>query len=146
METKQKEKLGRYLRNSSRFLWGFGKGLRQAATYAWLKEEYGYEFDSKKSYSFVTKQLVDSKEVGIERLINEVIIPHVKKRYGDDVLKSLHRYWHECVLPDYSFVIVNYLKGNAYPFLEINNQYEYVERWGEFAGIWFEEIEPHFEI
>jgi len=31
--------------------------------------------------------------------------------------------------------------SNAFPFLEVNTQFNYVERWGELAGVWFEEIE-----
>jgi hypothetical protein len=33
----------------------------------------------------------------------------------------------------------NILDGS--PFIEVNTQFNYVERWGEFAGPWFEEIE-----
>ena len=34
------------------------------------------------------------------------------------------------------------LKEPAHIFLQINTQWDYVERWTVFGGLWFEEIEP----
>ena len=45
------------------------------------------------------------------------------------------------MLPDMSFVTTFNIR-DPYPFLEINTQFNYVKKWGEFAGVWFEEIEP----
>ena len=140
MDTQQKAKLERYLRNSSRFLWGLGVG-KQDVTYSWL-EGKGYRFN-RGPYSKVTDQLL--KDPGIEKIIIGLVIPRVKEMYSISILEALHQHWYAGLLPDISFVKTNRV-AVPFPFLEINIQYDYVERWGEFAGIWFEEIEPDFKV
>lgn len=142
MNAKQKAKLERYLRNASRFLWGLGRG-NQKETYDWLEEEgrkKRFEFE-RGTYRYVTDQLL--RKPGIERILNDLIIPRVKERFTDKALEYLRSCWQMGTIPDMSFLkLYNISEKNVYPFLEINLQYNYVERWGEFAGVWFEEIEP----
>lgn len=140
MDIQQKAKLERYLRNSSRFLWGLGVG-KQTVTYSWL-EGKGYRFD-KGPYRKVTDQLL--KDPGIEKIIIDLVIPRVKEMYSISILEALRRHWYDGLLPDISFIKINRI-AVPFPFLEVNIQYDYVERWGEFAGIWFEEIEPYFKV
>lgn len=135
MDAKQKGKLERYLRNASRFLWGLIPG-NQKEIYAWLREK-GFEFESG-TYTHVTDQLL--KKPGIERILKDLIIPRVKERFTDKALEYLRSCWQAGTTPDISFLKLYNIK-NPLPFLEVNTQFNYVERWGEFAGVCFEEIE-----
>lgn len=147
LTAKQQGKLQRYLKNSSRFLWGLGPG-NQGKNYEWLDYK-GYRNAEgqryKGSYSNVTNDLLTRH--GIEGIIKDLIVPTVKERLGDkadNVIKLLRSCWQEGVTPDMSLLKLNKIEAkNAEPFfLEINTQFNYVEKWGELAGIWFEEIEP----
>ena len=135
MDNKQKQKLERYLKNSSRFLWGLGPG-NQEENYQWLREK-GFTFDHG-SYSHVTSQLLVNP--GIEKVLKHLIIPRVKELFTGKALDFLRDCWQAGTRPDVSFLNLYNIK-NAAPFLEINLQFNYVERWGELAGVWFEEIE-----
>jgi hypothetical protein len=144
MDEKQKGKLERYFRNASRFLWGLGN-KNQKETYRWLKiygkKRLGPEFDFKESpYRDVIEQLL--QDPGIERLLKDIVVPRVHELINDQALGFLQVSWNAGILPD-----ITYLKHyninieDASPFLEINKWYKYVERWGDFAGIWFEEMD-----
>lgn len=138
MDARKSKKVERYLKNSRRFLWGLGPG-NQKDIYAWLRGK-GYEIDGKPPYSRVTDQLLENKNVGIEKIITELIIPRVKELFSDSALDFLRKCWEAGTIPDFSFVKL-YNIENPYPFLEVNPQFHYVERWGELAGVWFEEID-----
>lgn len=138
MDANQNAKLERYLRNAREFLWGLIPG-KQKEIYAWLRER-GFEFENG-TYTYVTDQLL--KNPGIERILQDLVIPMVKARFTDEALEYLRSCWRVGATPDMSLLkLYNINQKNAYPFLEINLQYNYVERWGEFAGLWFEEIKP----
>ena len=144
MDAKQKGKLERYFKNASRFLWGLGIG-NQKDTYHWLKsygkQLLGPDFDFKEGpYREVIAQLLQNP--GIERLLNDLVVPRVKELYSDQVLEFLRVSWNAGTLPDISYLKhYNINIEDASPFLEINKWYKYVERWGDFAGIWFEEMD-----
>jgi hypothetical protein len=143
MDANQKVKLERYFKNASRFLWGLGNG-NQKETYLWLKrygkQRLGPEFDFKEGpYREVIEQLL--KNPGIERLLKDFVVPRVRELFGDRALEFLEVSWNAGTLPDISYLKhYNINTEDANPFLEINKWYKYVERWGDFAGIWFEEI------
>lgn len=142
MDEKQKGKLERYFKNSSRFLWGLSRE-NQKVTYPWLRNKgkklWGQHFDFRDgSYHDVTEQLL--KNPGMERLLKDLIVPNVKEQFSDKALEFLRVSWNVGTLPSLSY-LKQYNVEDAYPFLEINKQFNYVERWGEFAGTWFEEIE-----
>lgn len=139
MDANQKSKLERYFRNSSRFLWGLGSG-NQKETYRWLRGQ-GYEFDNG-PYAHVTNQLLENP--GIEKILKDLVIPRVKEMFSAEAIEALHQCWNTGMLPNMSF-LRTYNIRDAFPFLEINTQFNYVERWGEFAGIWFEEIQAFQE-
>jgi hypothetical protein len=136
MDAAQKGKLERYFRNSQRFLWGLGKGKNQESIYKWLSQR-GLSF-TKGSYDHVIRQLLENP--GIEPLLRDVIIPQVTHGFTDKALDYLRACWLAGTTPDLA-LLKSYEVLNASPFLEINTQFKYVERWGEFAGLWFEEIE-----
>jgi len=148
MDDKQKGRIERYLLNADRFMWGLGPG-NQKETYTWL-EDKKFRF-TKARYGLVIQQLL--RNPGLEELLTRLVIPTVKEMFPDDTLNELRKLWNIGELPDLKKDI-NRLevkgKGNPGPdrafhwrsFVEISTQFHYVERWGELAGIWFEEIEP----
>lgn len=147
MDAKQRAKLARYLQNASRFLWGLSR-KNQKDTYPWLRYRgellWGVSFDFEGgSYAKVTEQLL--RNPGIERLLKDLIAPIVtRERFTEGAIDYLRDCWNDGKLPQLS-KLKNYSIADAeyaYPFLEINRQFGYVERWGDFAGPWFEEIEP----
>ncbi len=143
MEAKLKGKLERYFRNASRFLWGLG-GKNQKETYSWLKNYgrklLGPEFDFKEGpYKEVIEQLLQNP--GIERLLKDLVVPRVKELFSEQALEFLRVSWNAGTLPDIAYIKhYDINTEDAIPFLEINKWYKYVERWGDFAGIWFEEM------
>jgi hypothetical protein len=145
VDIKQKEKLERYFKNASRFLWGLGNG-NQKETYAWLKsygrQRLGSDFDFKEGpYREVIAQLLQNP--GIERLLNDLVAPRVRELFTDEAREFLRVSWNAGTLPDIAYLDhYNIHAENAGPFLEVNKWYKYVERWGDFAGIWFEEMTP----
>jgi hypothetical protein len=144
MDAKQKGKLERYFKNASRFLWGIGNG-NQKETYGWLKsygkQHLGSDFDFKEGpYKDVIAQLLQNP--GIERLLKDLVVPRVRALFSVQALEFLHVSWTAGTLPDISYLKhYNINTVDASPFLEVNKWYKYVERWGDFAGIWFEEID-----
>ena len=135
MDTERKGRLEGHFRNSVRFLWGLGAG-NQKQTYRWLRSR-GFEFRDG-SYSYVTQQLLENS--GIERILREIIVPEVEKRFTSRAIDFLRTCWRAGTRPDMTFLAQFNIKSPQ-PLLEVNTQYNYVERWGELAGVWFEEIE-----
>lgn len=135
MDKRKQEKIERYLKNATRFLWGLGPG-NQKENYKWLKEK-GFDFNNG-TYSYVTNQLLERD--GIEKILNQVIIPRVKELFSEKAIDFLRENWRAGTRPNISFLRLHNVQ-NASPFLEVNTQFNYVERWGELVGVWFEEIE-----
>ena len=140
MDPKRKAKLERYLRNSTWFLWGLGRG-NQKETYRWLGER-GFKFNSG-TYAAVTDQLLEN--YGIERILRDLVVPRVSELFTEKAIDFLRSCWEAGTKPDISFLKLYNIKDGS-PFLEVNSQFNYVERWGEFAGLWFEEIEELQEL
>ncbi|MBA7670300.1 hypothetical protein ES703_78445 [subsurface metagenome] len=135
MDARRRQKLERYLKNASRFLWGLGPG-NQKENYRWLREK-GFEFDNG-SYSHVIGQLLEN--YGVEEILRRLIIPRVGTLFNEKAIDFLRDSWRAGSIPDMSFLKL-YNINNASPFLEVNSQFNYVERWEDLAGVWFEEIE-----
>ena len=142
MDAKEKAKLERYLKNASRFLWGLSRES-QKVTYPWLRNKgkrlWGQHFDFKDgSYHDVIEQLLVNP--GVERLLAGLVAPMIREQFSDRAIEFLRLSWHAGTLPAMPY-LKQYKIEDPYPFLEINRQFNYVERWGDFAGVWFEEIE-----
>ena len=138
MKSKQEGKLERYFKNSNRFLWGLGPG-NQKKTYDWLRRK-GFTF-TQGSYTHVGDQLL--QDPGIEKILSSIVVPCVKQQFPDEALDYLRDCWQAGTRPDMSLLKRHGLNDptRAMPFLEINAQFHYVEGWGGFAGLWFEDIE-----
>ncbi len=150
MDVIQKGRIERYMLNAQRFLWGLLIG-NQREIYS-LLESKGFIF-SRGKYSIVLHQLIRSP--GIEDLLNNLIVKNVKETYPEKTLYELRKLWNIGEKPTINQLTGLQLKNtkdsgkhraNVWrPFVEINTQFEFVERWGELAGVWFEEIEPWLE-
>jgi hypothetical protein len=101
----------------------------------------GANFDFKEGpYKEVIAQLLQNP--GIERLLQDLVVPRVRELFSDQALEFLRISWYAGTLPDISYLKhYNINLEDASPFLEVNKFYKYVERWGDFAGIWFEEMD-----
>ena len=152
MESGQKHRLEHYLMNAYQFMWGLGRGNQQD-NYRWLASKN--LIFTRARYGLVTQQLIN--QPGIEEIIKVIVIPAVEEQFPQQTLESLKARWRRGGHPELSYLKdlkLGYDRKNSdpdrvflwRPFIEINAQFHYVERWGEFAGIWFEEIEPYFSM
>ena len=152
MDERERGKIKRYFKNSERFLWGLGPG-NQESTYKWLKDQ-GFNISRRGTYSQVILELLEKN--GVEKILEDAVVPRVKELFvPGGKLDFLRDCWEKGILPkkerlrelglifDTRHPVPAWrIQNKAYPFLVFNSQYEYVERWGDFAGVWFEEIEP----
>ena len=138
MDVKQREKLTRYLKNADRFLWGLA-GRNQKCAYNWLKSK---GLNAEGAYARVIEELLAS--LGIEGILKDLVVPRVAELFRPELREYLKTCWDVGTKPNISILKYRGLDdaNRAHPFLEINTQFDYVERWGEFAGLWFEDIEP----
>jgi len=164
----QVEKLKRYFINSDPFLWSLleaknKKGrLKELKQLGFLK---GYSEGSNATYSKVNQDLL--VELGIEGILKRIVIPRVVNSFAPETLRYFRRCWEQGQTPDMKYLkehrlyrrrmfsegivygkrgkppIAGY-KDPAHIFVQIHRQYEFVERWTVFGGLWFEEIEPLF--
>lgn len=158
MDTKQKNKLERYLRNGNRFIWGLGI-KDQKTTYEWLYEN-GFKDNGEKfkhSYKYTTEILI--KNYGIETIMQKIIKRRVDEMFGTKLIRFLRDCWEGGECPTVDKLIANgfsrILEEKKYtreekdrdpgPFLLYNRQFKFIQGWGELAGIWFEEIEPYLQ-
>jgi hypothetical protein len=139
MDEKKKAKLERCLMNARSFLWGVSPPTRYQATqkeiYAWLRRKQ-LEFKGG-PYPHVLKQLL--ADPGIEKLINDVIIPRVQEQFGPKLLEYMRECWMAGTVPDVS-ILSRYKVSSGEPFFDQRTLF-HSPKWMELAWVWFEEIE-----
>jgi hypothetical protein len=159
----QAEKLKRYFINAEPFLWGVLEArnkknrLKEIKALGFLS---AYSEGGNPTYNKINQDLLI--ELGIDGILERIIVPQVRKRFDPEILHSLRRYWEQGCIPDRKYLEEKKLyqrrrivwreeredkrqlipKDRAHIFLQIHTQFDYVERWTVFAGLWFEEIEP----
>ena len=156
MNDMQMKKMERYFLNAP-FLWGLPpstaltglrrpstekrRRLNQPETYIWLEgiaKREGFQFKASRSpYRSVQRHLLE--DPGIEKILEGVIIPTIKDMFTPDQLDFLRDCWMAGTRPDMA-LLNHHNIDDPHPFLAVNQQFEFVE-WGQFAGLWFEEIE-----
>lgn len=136
MNSKQKEKMERYFKNTGGVFWGVIPENKKKEIYKWLKEQ-GYSGISG-SYGEVISRFLENP--GIEGILTEIIIPIIEET-PLKAMRCLRRCWRDGIIPDGNDL--EYLKRNdhTFPFLEIDGD-SGLYKWSVFAGLWFEEIEP----
>lgn len=159
----QAEKVKRYFINAEPFLWGVLEArnkknrLKEIKALGFLS---AYSEGGNPTYSRMNQDLL--VELGIEGILERIVVPQVRNRFDLEILRSLRRYWEQGYTPDRKYLEEKKLyrrrrivwreewedkrplipKDPAHIFVQIHAQHEFVERWTVFAGIWFEEIEP----
>jgi hypothetical protein len=106
MDTFQKEKMTRYLRNAQPFLWGVIPGNKKAvlASLSMNLKEMGEDAATlagtqKPTYSMLTDSLLAN--LGIEKVIMEIVVPQVRRQFADrqGALEFLRSHWLSGTLP-----------------------------------------------
>ncbi len=163
----QAEKLKRYFINTDPFLWGVLENKNKKGRLQELRKLgflMGYSEGSNATYSKVNQDLL--VEIGIEGILERIVIPKITNGFDLEVLRYFRRCWEQGQTPDMNYLKERKLyrrrifaednvydgsesrvvrhKDPAHLFFQIDTQYNFVERWTVFAGLWFEEIEPLF--
>jgi len=164
----QAEKLKRYFVNADPFLWGVlgaknKKGSLTELTSELKKSGFSHSYSERgnPTYAKVNQDLL--VELGIDGILEHIVVPRVINGFAPDVLRYLRRCWDQGQTPNLKDLIEHelykehileevqlydkgpYLIRHKHPaelFLQIDNQHKFVECWTVFAGLWFEEIEP----
>jgi hypothetical protein len=172
----QAEKLKRYFINADPFLWGVLGAKNKRKCLMELKKHgllQSYSEHSSATYAKIKQDLL--VELGIDGILQHIVVPRVRSVFSIDVLRYFRRCWDQGQNPDVKYLIerklyrkriltsdevgesigfkistraigkVSIVVGHKDPaslFVEINRQFDFVERWTVFAGLWFEEIEP----
>lgn len=159
----QAEKLKRYFINAEPFLWGLLEARNKKNRLKELKELgflSDYSEGGNPTYSKINQDLLI--ELGIDGILEHIVVPQVRNRFDTEVLSALRRHWEQGSIPDIKYLKDKKLyrtrrfkwrdewenkrllspKDPAHIFVQIHPQHEYVECWTVFAGLWFEEIEP----
>ena len=161
-----REKLRRYLINADPFLWGILDSKNKKGRLQELKS-MGYltHYPEKFNYSYnkINQDLL--VEVGVEGILENIIIPKVRALFTPEVLEYFRRCWEQGQTPhikylreqglykrrmgereiyedSFRYVPPSGYKDPPFIFLQIHSQQNFVERWTVFGGLWFEEIEP----
>jgi hypothetical protein len=166
LEKEIREKLQRYLINADPFLWNVLENKNKVGRVKELKE-MGFIVGFPTSTNFTYKKLYQDLlvEVGMEAILDRIVIPRIYKLFTVEQLEYLRRCWEQGQTPSLKyfkdnklyrkhiftnnetydgsdFPVVAGYKEAAFVFVQINNQQNFIERWTVFAGLWFEEIEP----
>ena len=169
MTKEKKDKLKRYLLNADPFLWNVLEAKNKKGRIRELKAMgflAGYSEGTNANYIRINQDLL--VEAGIEGMLERIVVPRVRDLFARDIIDYFRRCWEQGQTPTIDYLRQNGLyrrrygsrevresrlhvdeppsgyKDPAFVFFQIQVQYNFVERWTVFAGLWFEEIEPLF--
>jgi hypothetical protein len=166
----QAAKLGRYFINADPFLWGVLKAKNKKGRLKELRE-MGllsiYSGGSNPIYAKINRDLL--VELGIAGILERIVVPRIRGGFSAETLRYFRDCWEQGQTPELNYLVKNKLyhkktflsvttpevydgfgstplvvgyKDPAFIFVQIQTQFNFVERWTVFAGLWFEEIEP----
>ena len=164
-----REKLRRYLINADPFLWGVLNSRNKNGRIRELKSQgYLTHYPEKISYNYskINQDLL--VEVGVEGILENIIVPKVHALFTPEILEYFRRCWEQGQTPTMKYLRQQGLykrrfssretyddswhfehptgyKDPPFVFVQIHTQQNFVERWTVFAGLWFEEIQPLLE-
>jgi hypothetical protein len=164
----KKDKLKRYLLNADPFLWNVLESKNKKGRIQELKAMgflAGYSDKGNPNYSRINQDLL--VEIGIEGIIEFIVVPRVKALFTEEVINYFRRCWEQGQTPPLDYLRKQGLyrrrygtrevyddswtssppagyKDPSFVFVQVETQANFVERWTVFAGLWFEEIEPLF--
>lgn len=154
--------LRRYFLNAAPFMWGVLEGRTKKERLQEI-QELGFLQDCPK-YNKITYEAINQRllvELGIEGILDKIVVPKVYNRLGSEALQRFRRNWEQGQRPEKKYLKENKLyryhrviwreqweenrpvpdKDPALIFLEINAKLDFIDRWTVFAGLWFEIIE-----
>jgi hypothetical protein len=166
MVKEQSEKLKKYLINADPFLWDVLLAKNKKGRIKELQNLnllQSYPEKSNANYSKINQDLL--VELGIEKIFKEIIQKQIEFLFKPEHLSYFRRCWEQGQTPDMKYLRKEKLyhkpifgtdekteglktsghKSPAFIFLDIHRQYEFVEHWTVFAGLWFEEIEDYLK-
>jgi len=168
MTRENRGKLKRYTLNSSPFLWNLLMGKNKKERLAELNDMgflLNYSKNANSNYSRINQDIL--VELGVEGIFEQIVIPRVQALFTAGIIDYFRRCWEQGQAPTLKYLREQGLykrtmgrrevyegrlgfydeppsgyRDPAFIFVQIETQYNFVERWTVFAGLWFEEIEP----
>jgi hypothetical protein len=166
----QDNKLKRYFLNADPFLWGIlaeknkKKRLKELKQMGFLAK---YSEGSNPIYTKINQDLL--VELGIKGILEQIVIPRIRKGFKVEILRYFRDCWEQGRTPEVDYLMRNKLyrrqaftsivssevregwavdapivgyRDAAFIFVRITREFNVIEGWTVFAGLWFEEIEP----
>jgi hypothetical protein len=102
----QAEKLKRYFINADPFLWGVLEAKNKKGRLKELKKNgflQSYSESSNATYSKINQDLL--VELGIDGILEHIVVPRVTKAFAPDVLRYFQRCWDQGQNPDMKYFI-----------------------------------------
>jgi hypothetical protein len=102
----QAEKLKRYVTNADPFLWGVLGAKNKRGCLTELRDDgflKGYSEKSNPTYAKINQDLL--VELGIDGILEHIVIPRVIRRFTFDDLRYFHRCWDQGQNPDLKYLI-----------------------------------------
>jgi hypothetical protein len=171
MTREQSDKLKRYFINADPFMWGILEAKNKRGRLQEMQELgflASYSKSSNPVYRDINRELLI--ELGITGILEKIVLPRISSYFRPEILQYFRNCWEQGQTPGIKFMKDNNLYRNrvwhahevhvekpwygrdnpavagyrdpAFIFIQINTQFDFVERWTVFAGLWFEEIEP----
>jgi len=162
-----KDKLKRYMLNADPFLWNTLDAKNKKGRIQELKDIGflgAYSASANPNYSRINQDLL--VELGIEGVLERIVVPKIRGLFTKEIIEYFRRCWEQGQTPALDYLREKGLyrrrygtrevydsrlhideppsgyKDPSFVFFQIETQYNFVERWTVFAGLWFEEIEP----
>lgn len=102
----QAEKLKRYVINADPFLWGVLGAKNKRGCLTELRDNgflKGYSEKSNPTYAKINQDLL--VELGIDGIIEHIVVPRVTKKFTLDDLGYFHRCWDQGQNPDMKYLV-----------------------------------------
>jgi hypothetical protein len=165
LTNEQIRKLSRYFLNADPFLWGVLKSKNKKGRIKELQDsEYlsQYTKGSNPIYTRINRDLL--LELGITGILEKIVVPRIRELFTPEDLRYFRDCWEQGQTPEMKYLQKNKLYGknifareiregfgdervtgykdSAFIFVQIETQFNLVQRWTVFGGLWVEEIEP----
>jgi len=106
LSKEQEEKLKRYFINADPFLWGVLEARNKKGRIRELKKQgflENYSEGSSATYSKINRDLL--VELGIEGILERIVVPRVTSAFAPDVLSYFNRCWDHGQNPDMKYLV-----------------------------------------
>lgn len=165
----QANRLKRYFLNADPFLWGVLSAKNKKKRILELQQSglvTDYAKGSNPTYVKINRDLL--LQLGIEGILEQIVVPRIQEGFKPEILRYFRECWEQGITPELVYLVRNKLyrkqtfttiipaevydggsvdspvvgyRDAAYIFVRITRQFNIIEGWTVFAGLWFEEIE-----